>query len=441
MKMKEPTEAEKVKAFDRITRAKVQLQQKQPFFAHLVLHLRCEEFPKGYPTKLRTCGVDNDGNMYYDVGFINSLNDDEIEFVITHEVMHLALIHPFRKKNREHRIFNLSADLVVNNILTQNNFKPLKEALIPQNNSFTFKVENTNKELTVDDIHKKNAEIIYDEIFKFFKSLPRQKIGIRANGGMGSKKGDDLGDFESFDEHYFDGNGNGKGKLTIRDLEDLESKWKKATIIASEYSKMIGRVPAGLDRLIGDLMIDRVNWKSLLYKYITNTIPIDWTWSRPSKRCIAYNYNNPQEHPMILPSVKREEIEITAIVDTSGSVDDATLKEFVGEIISIAKSFNNLKLRLLSADTKVQADYEVANGNIDKIKNLNYKGGGGTNYNNPLKYVEEKYPNTKLVVYLGDGYCDGKVKDEFSFNLIWLLCKGGTDEYIKDSGMVMKIED
>ena len=374
-------------------------------------------------------------------GWVYNLETKAHTYCVPYFTTHnCALLHPYRKKKREHRIFNISADLVINNILTQNNFKPLKDALIPQNNSFTFKVGK--KELKVEDIHKKNAEIIYAEIYKFFKSLPKQKIGVRVRGGVGSKKGEDLGDFESFDEHYFEegnngdnGKGKGKGKkLTIRDLQDLESKWKKATIIASEYSKMIGKAPAGLDRLIGDLMIDKINYKHLLYKYITNTIFSDWTYSRPSKKSIASGY--------YLPATKREEIEITAVVDTSGSIDDNLLKEFVGEIISIAKSFNNIKMRILTCDYEVQADYEVANGNIDKIKNLNYKGGGGTSYINALKYIQEKYPTTKLVVYLGDGYCDGKVKQgDFPFRLIWLLCKGGTEEYIKDSGIVIKIDE
>ena len=370
-----------------------------------------------------------------------------VPYFITHNC---ALLHLYRCKKRNPIIFNIASDLCVNNILIQNGFKPLKETLNPEQNHFTFRVNG--KDYLIDDIHKKNAEIIYDELIKFMDSLPKQKIGMRGSGGKGNKSGNDVGDFGGFDEHYFaetDGNGSGDGKdknkvgtgkgkggkkLTSRDLDDLESKWKKISVTASEYSKNCGKTPLGMDRMIGDILNDKVNWKHLLYRYITNTIPIDFTYSRPSKKSIATGF--------YMPSVKREEIEITAVVDTSGSIGQEELKEFVGEIIGIAKSFNNIKMRLICCDYEVQADYEVANGNIEKIRNLNFKGGGGTNYNVALKYIDQKYPNTKLVVYLGDGYCDGKVKEkDYPFHLIWILSKGGSDENIKGSGQVIRIED
>ena len=40
----------------------------------------------------------------------------------------------------------------------------------------------------------------------------------------------------------------------------------------------------------------------------------------------------------------QEEINITAIVDVSGSVNNEELNDFTNEIINIAKSFNNVKI-------------------------------------------------------------------------------------------------
>ena len=74
------------------------------------------------------------------------------------------------------------------------------------------------------------------------------------------------------------------------------------------------------------------------------------------------------------------------------------------------------------------------------LSDIKMKGGGGTDFIKPLSYVEEKYPQTKIVIYLTDGY-GTKVSNDYPFKLIWCLCEGGNDELIKDSGIVINLED
>lgn len=416
---------------DLLKRAKVQLQLSHPFFSYLVMNLNLREFAEGEMKQLEgigfkpTCAVDFNGNMIYSPKFIAGLGDSEIKFVVSHESLHSGLLHLTRKGNRDTQIFNISADLVINNMLYNNNFTPPKEILLPENNEFVIGKKK------IKDIDKKSAEQIYDEIYSELsknRKLVEQLIK------------------RLLDRHIFGKKSNGRGSkgkkgkkglcgemgISEKQMRGIEKKWKRIIVEGLTYAKNVkGNVPAGMERLVDDLLDEKVNWKNLLYKYITNTLPFDISYSRPSKRSIGCG--------VYLPSVRKEEISIVAITDTSGSIGVEELKSFVSEIIGIAKSFANIKIRIICCDYEVSADYEIANGNLEKIRNLDYKGGGGTSFINALDYCKEKYPETKLVIYMTDGYGDKVDKEKYPFKLLWVLSKGGSDECIKDSGDIINL--
>ena len=97
-------------------------------------------------------------------------------------------------------------------------------------------------------------------------------------------------------------------------------------------------------------------------------------------------------------------------------------------------------MRILFSDYEVQADYLCENGNIDTILDLKIKGGGGTSFKNPLDYVKEKYPTTRFVIFCSDGYADKIDANDYPFSILWILSNNGTDENIKDTGEIIKLE-
>lgn len=151
--------------------------------------------------------------------------------------------------------------------------------------------------------------------------------------------------------------------------------------------------------------------------------------STPSKKSIASGF--------YMPTLKKEEINVTAIIDVSGSIGNQELKEFLTEIVSIGKSFNNVKIRVLSCDTDVNNDYLVENGDIPKIMDLKMVGGGGTDLRKGFNYIEENIPNNKLVVVFTDGYTN--FPDEQIYNTLWILSSNGVDEKDIPFGEVVKL--
>lgn len=152
--------------------------------------------------------------------------------------------------------------------------------------------------------------------------------------------------------------------------------------------------------------------------------------SRPSKKSISSGF--------YMPSILRESIEVVVSVDTSGSISREELSEFLGEIINIARSFNNIKIKLIVCDCEIKEVYDFSNGDIDEIMNLKFSGGGGTSHKPVYEYLAENLPSTKLIVNLTDGFTD--FPDEETFKTIWVLTKNGCDESKIPFGEVIKWE-
>jgi len=383
-----------LKAEDLIIRSKVQLQSKKPFFSYLIMYMKITE-----NNNIETCGVDMMGNMVYNSKWIESLKEAELNGVLSHEVMHIILHHLERTGGRDRQLFNVANDLVVNDILIEEGFR-LPEGLVPSNHSFTFKDWN----VTIEKLNEKTSEQVYEELYKKAKKQKSNgsgKSGKGSGSNSGSSDDEENQNGKGFDKHIY-GNGNGKddkGKeLSPQQAEAIKNKWKQVLAEASNYAKQRGLLPAGMERLIDGLLESKVDWRHKLYRFMTNQIMYDFTYSRPHKKSISTG--------VYMPSILREKIEIVVHIDTSGSIGQKELTEFVSEICSIARSFNNITMDLIFGDAELQGHYEVSNGNIDTIMNMKIKGGGGTSHSFVKTWLEENKPNCKCLISLTDGFSD-----------------------------------
>jgi len=94
---------------DRLITARVQLLLKNGFFGNLATRLQLQEASSWCPTAA------TDGRFFfYNTEFINSLDDDELIFLMGHEVLHNVYDHMDRRGNRDPRLWNIANDYVVN---------------------------------------------------------------------------------------------------------------------------------------------------------------------------------------------------------------------------------------------------------------------------------------------------------------------------------------
>lgn len=341
---------------DKLTKAKVQLILNQPFFASLSLSMKYVE-----DATIQTACT-NGQQIRYNPEFIESLEVEEIKGLIAHEIMHVAMLHHTRQQARDNKKWNVAGDYAINQILKDSGFNLPNGALIDQ------------------QFDNMSAEEIYSK-------LPDNPN----NGGKG--QGNNQGGGQD--------NPNGFGGVepapaeSEAELNQIEAETKQMVSQAAMAAKQQGKLPAHLERLIEEIMQPIVNWKDVLSVFLTEKTKNDYTFRMPNKRFISQG--------LYMPSLESiEKGKFCLFVDTSGSIDNALLNQFAGEMQSILSDSAN-SLTVLFIDTEVNHEQTFEE---DETIDLQPKGGGGTDFKPGFEHLEKNGIDAKAIVYFTDGYCD-----------------------------------
>ena len=93
---------------DELEKFKLRLLLDYPFFGDILLRLPIIQ-DDGIPT---AC---TDGRtIRWSSGFFGTLYPAQMRYVLMHEVLHTLLLHPLRTQGLDHEVWNIAADLVVN---------------------------------------------------------------------------------------------------------------------------------------------------------------------------------------------------------------------------------------------------------------------------------------------------------------------------------------
>ena len=390
---------------EKITRAKIQLYDKQPFFSYILNHMKAIPFNKEQLEGIKaqglipTMGVNAIGDLFYSEEYVMSIPNERVEAVLCHEAMHCALLHMIRLENRDMKLFNIATDLVINNMLRLNDFNTEGFQLLPDYDN-SFKIGNK----LIKDIDKKTAEVVYNELYEIADKIPTKSMGS--------------------DIHYFgeptDSNGNRKSK------EEIEGEWKQELANASYFAKNKGKLSASLERAVNGIIKSKLNWKQLLYRYITNEIKNDYSYRRPSKKFISTG--------IYFPSIANESISISCAIDTSGSISNRELNHFLGEIYSITKAHKNVELEILFHDTEISSKHLFKHNNMHNVLKVKPTGGGGTSHIPVFEYINKSKPN--LFVSFTDGYSDIDECKKYNKTIFVLT----TDKYKPTFGKTIQYE-
>ena len=440
-------------AEERMIKARIKLQGKSPFFSYLSFFLKFKEQEKQID-ECYSMGIYPDGTLVYNKKWVESLSEEEVIGVLCHEIMHLALLHLIRRRTREQTRFNIACDLGINAMLIKNGFKLPKDGILPYNDEWEIpkiwlmaqmikqkKAKGVQPKIksVITNIGQKTAEEIYEELPEVPDWMKSNARG-RQMRDDGEGKGCNVGGWDKHNEENEGGQKKvgGKGKdgdeedsgvgkaLSEAEKNEIENEWLNRIEEAYVAAKQRGNVPLGLERYMDELKKSQLDWKTLLQKYMMALLPMDYTWAKRSKKSMALE--------SYMPSVKKEKIDVCVGIDTSGSIGKEELTDFVSEMIGMAKAYKDrLSIRIMSHDVDVHTDHEVKNGNIDKIKKIQVKGGGGTSHRPIFDHIRDKVKDAKVFISFTDGYSDLesiKFRD-YRFSKIFVLSKGGTDEWAK----------
>ena len=106
--------------------ARAQLVLQHPFLGALLLKLAMRPDD-------RCRSISTDGNeIRYNTTFFTKLPLADIQFHLTHQVLHCALGHPWRRGHRLTAVWDMACDFAVNQLLLDEGFKAAPGALVDE---------------------------------------------------------------------------------------------------------------------------------------------------------------------------------------------------------------------------------------------------------------------------------------------------------------------
>ena len=373
-----------------ISKCKLQVRKECQFFGALMLFASTKETKK-YDTAC-TDGKD----IYFNMDFLKSLNSSEQNALMLHEVLHMALLHVTRRQNRDPKIWNIAADIVVNDLILRNtSFRLPKGAIIDK----TYR--------------DKSVEFIYESLLKNNK-YKKHKSYIQDLKDSGTNDNSSQADGMEIESYW-------KDKIQVIKNSDMVNNSDKFG------SNTTGGLPDGMDREVENILEPEVNWRHALWKYVGRT-PADFD---ELDRRFLYR-------GLYLEGLMTEALEVSVCVDTSGSVSRDLIDQFVAEINGILKSYPHVKCDFFFCDCELSGPFKISSP--EEIPVL--KGGGGTSFVPFFKYLEKNNENHmgshKVSIYLTDGY------EEFpkfvpKDPVMWLVSADGEETSEFPFGEVIRI--
>jgi len=353
---------------EKIVRARTLLLLDHPFFGCLAMKLKFQQADEMVPSAA------TDGKtLFYNSNFIEELSSEELQFVLAHVTMHLAMGHCWRKGDRDSTFWNVAGDYSINEILTQSGFRMPKVGLLEPN------------------FYNKNVEEIYNIVY--------QKSPEGGKGGKGGK-----GDGKIPDPGMCGAVIPSQGKAEDK---QLEAEWKAAAAQAAQMCR--GDIPTNLKRMINDVINPPLPWYILLRDFVERSARNDYNWSKPNRRYFPQG--------LVLPSLISEQIpEIAVFIDSSGSISQEQCSKFTAEASNILMAYDTT-LRVFSIDAQIQSEQEFTKA--DMPFTVEIKGGGGTDFRPAFEEINKKGYSPACAVYLTD--LDGRFPDkEPDYPVLWV---------------------
>lgn len=349
----------------RIQRARASLLLDHPFFGSLLFRL------KGHETSsIETMATDG-VSLFYNPAFAATLTAAKLIGVLAHEVLHPALQHHLRRNGRCPERWNCACDYAINLLV-------LDAGLVLPDGAL---VDEQYRGMSAEQIYnllEKEEGSGSDQIQAWSSVNAAERDGPTApitTGGFGQildapkpKNADD------------------------KSLEQQTVEWGIAVSQAQTISRLAGKVPAGVERILEGAAEARVDWRELLRQTWSDTTPSDYSWMRPNRRHIWQG--------LYLPGIQREGVgEVVIFVDCSGSINARQLSLFEAEVQSILYGQRPDRVHVVYFDTEV---HQVEVYQAGETIHLSPVGGGGTDFRPCFTWIDDQGIQPQILVFLTD---------------------------------------
>lgn len=382
---------------------------KYPTFGSIIANL---EFQAN--DDIETAGT-NGEIVLYNPNLLNGLSDKEQIFLFAHEICHVAFKHIFRSEGKDKRLWNIATDAVINALLQQDGLPIIEGGVnIPEAVNY-------------------DAEEMYNKLLEENKQQEQQKSQEKqeqqnVQGQQGEQEETDIGhDTHSLwdkaieerkkeQEDKFSKQGE---QETFRQnkTERRKQLQELSKELASKSSHEAGDGIQRQGKRLSEIGIAKplIDWRKLLRQAVKH----DEEWTRKNARMRnGYFRHRVEQIPM-------PEAEI--LLDTSGSVSEVLLKNFLRECKNI---LDNSKVKVGCFNTEFHGFTELRKQ--EDIDQMSFPIGGGTDFDVAVGAFSRRVPN-KIIFTDGEANMPKKIVR----NVIWVVF--GNEQINPKGGKVINI--
>jgi len=383
---------------DAVSQAIIRLFDQEMFYAELVTRMK-RVLTKSVPVA-GVCIKDHI-ELHINLEAFSKFTIEERAAILKHECEHILRNHIARAKElapevyakkqdgidrlingAKHQVINIAADAAANSGL---------------------------RHLPEGAVYPEKLDLPSHETLEFYLEALKQKQKDKPD----SQDGEDDG--HTIDNHELWGESEGEKDILKEKVRQLVTK-------AADKTRAAGKMTAENELAVSTLNENKVNWKEQLKRFVAKTITSHIESSK-KKRNRRYGI-------MFPGSVKIEDLHIGVAMDTSGSISDDELQQFITEISFMAKY---AKITVVEADSSIKASYE-----FKPKQKYNIKGRGGTAYQPALDFFNNM-KDIDGVIYFGDmDNYDNETLVKPKYPVLWVIvgakdkpCDFGTQIRIK----------
>ena len=336
----------------RLQGAVLRIRGEHPFFGTLAL------FAEFKVTDDVETAATNGKVLWFNPSFVEKQSTPQLCGLVVHELLHAALQHVPRKKERNGTLWNIAADIVVNGMIRSDTHYELPDGGVEDENLAHLSVEEIYEQLNSGKVKIPTIQLL-------------DLIAVGANGEV----------------H--------EGALEEARIVELQRHWRaalqQAGAVARRMNKGFGKQGFGDRREIASATNEVLSWREILWQFMVAT-PFDFGGF--DRRFI--------HRKLYLEDMVGESLDVVIAIDTSGSIGVAELAAFWGEIQGILDAYPQIRGSLFFADAELYGPYEFSKD----APIPDALGGGGTSFCPLFKWVAEQERNgsTPVCIYFTDGY-------------------------------------
>ena len=427
-----------------LSKASKDLMLKEPYYGFFLIMLNKLWDAKRVPT----AGVSKNGINYQlaiNPEFWEGLNEEQRLGILKHELLHIAFGHLTTYfKFSDKRLANVAMDMEINQYI--------EKSWLPGGEYSKEEYDAVNEKLKLEIYAAIETGASPEEIAEILKNAPSRGIFIEdyadmnlelragcryyydklkefkdekeKNGTCGNQAMDNLLDnieMGNVPDHgtweEFDNLTEAEQKLIEKQLQKVLSDAKEQTV------KKRGTVPGEIEGviIIEQIEAPKFDWRGYIRRFTGISTKV---FTKKIRRKENRRFS---DNPGLKIKMKQH---MLLAIDTSGSVSDSELKEFMNEIHHIYKA--GVDITIVQCDTRINS-IKPYTGKHE----MNIQGRGGTEFDPVLEYYNENLKKYTSLVYFTDGECGYSVKPKG--NILWVLSE---QSYMNNDlpGKVIKLE-